>query len=52
MQYLALAIAYTIVKGAKWFLQVRRIKKFLQNYTPFNAFEHMNEENNNHIKEK
>ena len=49
---LALALAYTIVKGTKWFLKVRRIKKFIANFAPYDLFKYMNKENNNSIKEK
>ena len=48
----AIVLAYTIVKGAKWFLKVRRIRKFLQNYVPFDVLKYLNEENNKLIKEK
>ena len=50
--FLALALAYTIVKGTKWFLKVRRIKKFIANFVPYDLFKYMDKENNNGIKEK
>ena len=49
----ALAIAYTIVKGTKWFLKVRKIKKFVRsNFVQYDLFKYMDEENNNGIKQK
>ena len=51
--FLALALAYAIVKGTKWFLKVRRIKKFItSNFVPFDVFKYMDEESNNHLKQK
>ena len=48
----ALAIAYTIVKGTKWILKVRKIKKFVANFVPYDLFKYMDAENNNGIKQK
>ena len=48
----ALAIAYAIVKGTKWFLKVRRIKKFFADFVPYDLFKYIDKENNNGIKQK
>ena len=47
----ALAIAYAIVKGTKWFLKVRRIRNFMANFVPYDQFKYM-DENNNEVKQK
>ena len=53
IRILALAIAYAIVKGTKWFLKVRRIKKFVEtNFVPYDLLKYTNKENNAQIKQK
>ena len=48
----ALVIAYTIVRGTKWILKVRKIKKFVSNFVPYDLFKYMDEENDDGIKQK
>ena len=51
-KFSALAVVYTIMKGTKWLLKIRKIKKFISNFAPYDLFKYMDEENNNGIKQK